>query len=161
MQRRRVTRIFALVLVAAAVGGAAVALWTVAKDRAPSALGAWKPVAEAIESALAQPAPPPSDASVDASGILSDASTVVHRQRTALSATQLGAPLVHGTFVPSCGAPDSMKVTVHVAVKEGRAVDVHATSAPPNPVVEGCVERAVRDLHWDISPQTSRVTVHY
>jgi hypothetical protein len=120
------------------------------------------PVAETIESALAAapPAPlPPQEP--DASASRPDAAVVVHRQRGALSAAQLGAPLVHGPFVPACGAPDSMKVTVQVAVKDGRAVDVHATSSPANPVVEGCVERAIRDLRWDISPKLGRVTVHY
>jgi hypothetical protein len=83
------------------------------------------------------------------------------RQRGALSRAQLDAPLVHGRFVAACGAPDDMKVSVEVAVRAGRAVDVVAHSLPPNALVESCVERTVRDLRWDISPVTGHVTVRY
>ncbi|MCL2450926.1 MAG: hypothetical protein FWD17_18435, partial [Polyangiaceae bacterium] len=128
---------------------------------------AWNPVAKTIASAasaIASALPPvePPGETADASAPAHDAGVVVHRhQRTPLTAAQLGAPLVHGPFVPACGAPDSMKVTLEVDVKEGRARDVRAKSIPPNPVVEGCIERAVRDLSWDVSPKAGHVTVHY
>jgi hypothetical protein len=91
----------------------------------------------------------------------SDAGVPVHRQATPLSNTQLGAPLVHGAFVTACGAPDNMKVVVTLAVRMGHAVDVTVKTRPPDPVVVSCVEHATRDLQWDISPKTGRVTVTY
>jgi hypothetical protein len=54
-----------------------------------------------------------------------------------------------------------MKVVVTLAVKMGHASDVSVKTSPPNPVVEGCVERAVKDLRWDISPNAGHVTVTY
>jgi hypothetical protein len=96
---------------------------------------------------------PPSDAGASTPS--------VHRQAGPLSSAQLGAPLIHGTFVSACGAPDSMRVVLNVTVKMGRVTDVHATTTPPNPVVESCIERAARDLQWDVSPKTGHVTVTY
>jgi hypothetical protein len=147
-----------------AIGAGTCAWWAAFRQRAPWAVRAWTPVAETLASALASalpPASPPATEAADASAAPPDAGVIVHRQRTPLSSAQLGAPLLHGPFVPACGAPDSMKVTVQVAVKDGRAVDVHAKSTPGNPVVESCVEHAVRDLRWDASPKLGRVTVHY
>jgi hypothetical protein len=159
MARRRAAWI-ALCVAGACAAGAFVAI----RERNPYAVRAWTPVAEGLQSALAVPLVAPStdvDASPSASAPAPDAAAPVRRQRAPLSAAQLGAPLLHGPFVPACGAPDSMKVTVQVAVKAGRATEVHAQSIPANPVIEGCVERAVRDLRWDISPQMGHVTVHY
>jgi len=93
-----------------------------------------------------------------------DAGTVVvHRttQAAPLSSAQLGAPLVHGVFVSKCGAPDDMKVVVKVAVKTGRAVGVSATTDPANPAVASCVEKAIREMQWDVSPKTQHLTVTY
>jgi hypothetical protein len=54
-----------------------------------------------------------------------------------------------------------MKVTVKAAVKMGHAVEVSVKTDPPNPTVASCIERATRDLQWDISPKTAHVTVTY
>jgi hypothetical protein len=83
------------------------------------------------------------------------------RQVRPLSSAQLGAPLEHETFVAGCGAPDDMKIVVKVTVKSGRAIDAEAKATPPNPVIEGCVEKAVRDLRWDVSPSIQHLTVRY
>jgi eukaryotic-like serine/threonine-protein kinase len=74
---------------------------------------------------------------------------------------QLSAPLRHASFVVSCGAPDSMKVTVRVAVKMGRAVGVTVSTNPPGPGVASCIDRAVRGLQWAVSPKTDFVTTNY
>jgi hypothetical protein len=158
MRRRRTGWIVVLLFAGA---GAAGLIWAALHGRAPWAVQALTPVARTLESALAAPSAPPPLEDAAAPAVVPDASPPVHHQRTALSAAQLGAPLVHGTFVPACGAPDSMKVTVNVAVRQGRAIDVRAKADPANPVVEGCIEHAIRDLRWDVSPMTGRVTVHY
>jgi hypothetical protein len=87
----------------------------------------------------------------------------VHRttQAAPLSSAQLGAPLVHGRFVTECGAPDDMKVVVTVTVKLGRAVAVAAKTDPANAAVASCVEKATREMQWDVSPKTQHATVTY
>jgi hypothetical protein len=54
-----------------------------------------------------------------------------------------------------------MKVVAEVTVKMGRAIALRVKSYPSDPTVSACVERAIRELQWDISPKTDRVTVTY
>jgi hypothetical protein len=82
-------------------------------------------------------------------------------QAAPLSSAQLGAPLVNGKFVTACGAPDDMKVVVKVTVKMGRPIDVSVKSDPANSAVASCVERATREMQWDVSPKTQHATVTY
>jgi hypothetical protein len=82
-------------------------------------------------------------------------------QAAPLSSAQLSAPLYHATFIAGCGAPADMKVVLRATVKMGRAVDVHATTDPPDPTIELCIETAARDLRWDASRKTDHVTVRY
>jgi hypothetical protein len=94
----------------------------------------------------------PTDAGPDAA---------VKAQAGPLSSTQLSAPLYHATFIAGCGAPADMKVVLTATVKLGRAVDVKATTDPPDPTVEVCIENAARGLRWDPSKRTDKVTVRY
>jgi hypothetical protein len=82
-------------------------------------------------------------------------------QTTPLSSAQLGAPLVHGTFVSVCGAPATTKVKARVTVKMGRAVAVKVTTDPPDAAIAACVEKAIRDLAWERSVRSGTVTVTY
>jgi hypothetical protein len=133
-----------------------------ATGRLPLLTRAWGPLGSSIadwtSSALATAPSPPADAGAAPHA---DASAPVRRQTAPLSSAQLGAPLVHGTFVASCGAPDDMKVTVNVAVKMGRATNVSVATQPANAAVASCIERAVRDVQWDASPKVDHVTVTY
>ncbi len=61
---------------------------------------------------------------------------------------QLAAPMSDGGFIDECGAPESMSVTVKVAVRMGRAVGVSVVTEPASAEVAGCVDRHVRGLHW-------------
>jgi eukaryotic-like serine/threonine-protein kinase len=78
-----------------------------------------------------------------------------------LTDAQLGAPLRSAGFISGCGAPDSMKVTVKVAVKMGRAVGVSVFTNPPNPSVAACVDRHVRGLSWPSNPKMDTLTTQY
>jgi len=51
---------------------------------------------------------------------------------TDLTDAQLSAPMSDGTFVTECGAPDSMIVTVKVAIRMGHAVGVSVYTEPPS-----------------------------
>jgi hypothetical protein len=82
-------------------------------------------------------------------------------QTAPLSSARLGAPLVNGKFVSDCGAPDDMKVVVKVTVKMGRPVDVSVKTDPANGAVASCVEKATREMQWDVSPKTQHATVTY
>jgi hypothetical protein len=64
-------------------------------------------------------------------------------------------------FISGCGAPDSMKVTVKVAVKNGRAVGVSVYTNPPNAGVAACVDRHVRSLSWPSSPKLDSFITTY
>lgn len=74
---------------------------------------------------------------------------------------QLAAPMRNAAFISGCGAPDSMKVTVKVAIKMGRAVGVSVYTNPPNPAVASCVDRHVRGLGWPANPKMDSFTTTY
>ncbi len=130
-----------------------------AGGRLPFVSQAWDTTVSAVAASLDPPdaAPPPARA---ASGAGADAAAP-HRQAAPLSSAQLGAPLVRGTFVTACGAPDTMKVVVKATVKMGHAIDVTVKTDPANTDVALCVERATRAMQWDISPKVEHVTVTY
>lgn len=105
------------------------------------------------------PAAPTVAASSDAGA--GDAGFKPRRQTAPLSSAQLGAPLVHGSFVTACGAPDTMKVVLKLDVRNGRAFRVRVKTDPPDPAVSACITKAARQLRWDSSPRTGHVTVKY
>lgn len=78
-----------------------------------------------------------------------------------LSNAQLSAPMNNTAFLNSCGVPDSMKVTVKVAVKNGRAVGVSVYPNPANPGVASCIDRHVRGLSWPSHPKMDSLTTNY
>jgi hypothetical protein len=78
-----------------------------------------------------------------------------------LTDQQLAGPMRNATFLGGCGAPDSMKVTVKVAIKMGRAVGVSVYTNPPSPGVASCVDRAVRGLAWPANPKMDSFVTTY
>jgi hypothetical protein len=78
-----------------------------------------------------------------------------------LTNAQLAAPLRHASFVVSCGAPDDMKVTVHVAVRMGVPIGVTVVTSPPHAGVASCIDRAVRGIRWPQSAKTDFVSTSY
>jgi hypothetical protein len=161
MRKRGSGRIVAATIVA--IGALAIAAW-VGWRKSTNAAADWSRITTLLPSSLANlpsSLQSPPSAPADAAGPAPDAGVIVHRQAAPLSKAQLGAPLVHGKFLSTCGAPDDMKVVVHLDVKMGHATKVTVKTQPPNPTVASCVERAVRDLEWDMSPQVGHVTVTY
>ena len=131
-----------------------------AGGRLPFLSHAWDTAASAVQSAVQAELslPPEAGAPADAAP---EAAAPPHKQAAPLSSAQLAAPLVHGTYVTACGAPDTMKVVVKATVKMGHAIAVNVKTDPPNADVAACVEHAARGLQWDISPKTEHVTVTY
>ncbi|MBS2011763.1 MAG: hypothetical protein JST00_02520 [Deltaproteobacteria bacterium] len=78
-----------------------------------------------------------------------------------LTDAQLSAPMRNGAFVGECAAPDTMKVTVHVAIKMGRPVGVSVSTSPPDPDVAGCIDRYVRTFSWPSSPKMDSFKTTY
>ena len=78
-----------------------------------------------------------------------------------LTQDELSLPMQNASFISGCGAPDSMHVTVKVAVKMGRAVGVSAYCTPPSPGVSSCIANAVRGKTWPVSPNMDAVTTNY
>jgi hypothetical protein len=74
---------------------------------------------------------------------------------------QLGAPMRNASFISGCGAPDNMKVTVRVAVKNGRAFGVSVYPNPANAAVAQCVDRHVRALSWPPNAKMDFFTTTY
>ncbi|HSO37695.1 MAG TPA: hypothetical protein VLT33_34450 [Labilithrix sp.] len=74
---------------------------------------------------------------------------------------QLGAPMRNASFISGCGAPESMKVTVRVAVQNGRAVGVSVYPNPANAAVAQCVDRHVRALGWPPNAKMDFFTTTY
>jgi hypothetical protein len=56
-------------------------------------------------------------------------------------------------ILASCGVPSSTKLTIKVAIKQGRAVGVTVITNPPNPSAAGCVDRGVRGITWPAHPK--------
>lgn len=78
-----------------------------------------------------------------------------------LTDAQLSGPMQSGAFVDECGAPDSMKVTVQVAIKMGRPAGVSVSTHPPDPDVAGCIDRYVRTFSWPSNPKMDSFKTTY
>jgi hypothetical protein len=78
-----------------------------------------------------------------------------------LTDSQLSYPMREGTFLDTCGVPNSTKVTVKVAIRQGRAVGVSAYATPPNREMSWCVERQVRGLSWPSSAKMDSFITTY
>ena len=78
-----------------------------------------------------------------------------------LTDAQISGPMRSGAFVGECGAPDSMKVTVKLAIKTGRAAGVSVSTSPPDPDIAGCIDRYVRTFSWPSSSKLDSFTTTY
>jgi eukaryotic-like serine/threonine-protein kinase len=78
-----------------------------------------------------------------------------------LTNAQLAGPMANAAFVSGCGAPDSMKVTVRVAIKMGTAVGVSVYPNPPDGAVASCVDRHVRGIRWPANAKMDSFTTTY
>jgi hypothetical protein len=78
-----------------------------------------------------------------------------------LTDAQLSAPMRNASFISGCGAPESMKVTVRIAVKNGHAWGVTVSTNPPNPGVAACVDRHVRGIAWPANAKMDSFTTTY
>ena len=78
-----------------------------------------------------------------------------------LTDTQLATPMANGDSVSACGAPDTMKVVVKVAVRQGTAMGVSVATSPEDPEVAACVDKAVRALSWPASAKRFTFTTAY
>lgn len=87
--------------------------------------------------------------------------TIGGRTEPDLTDGQISGPMRDGVFVSECGAPDSMKVTVKVAIKMGHAAGVSVSTSPPDPDIAGCIDRYVRTFSWPSSTKTDSFTTTY
>jgi hypothetical protein len=155
--RHAVLTLFAL----AVVGVGALAFLGSKKKLPPQLAEAYGTVAALASSASDAFSTPPAASDRPDAGEARPVSVRRVTQTAPLSSAQLAEPLVHGKYVSECGAPDTMKVSVKVSIKKGRAVTVAVTTDPENAAVAACVEKATREKEWDVSPKTQHVTVTY
>ena len=81
---------------------------------------------------------------------------------TDMTDAELSAPMRGAAFVPGCGAPNEMKLTVKVAVQRGRAAGVTVSTTPPNEAVARCVDEHIRrELRWPVRKKMDSFTVTY
>lgn len=78
-----------------------------------------------------------------------------------LTDAQIAGPMRNGSFVGECGAPDSMKVIVKVAIRMGHAAGVSVSTSPPDPDIAGCIDRYVRTFSWPSSSKMDSFTTTY
>jgi hypothetical protein len=78
-----------------------------------------------------------------------------------LSDAQLAGPLRNATFVGGCGAPDSMHVTVKVAIRTGRAVGVSVYTSPPSAQIAACIDHSVREIAWPVNAKLDSFVTTY
>ncbi len=78
-----------------------------------------------------------------------------------LTDAQLSAPMSDGAFLDACGAPESMGVTVKVAIAKGRAVGVTVSTDPPSADVASCIDHHVRGLSWPSSAKMDSFVTTY
>lgn len=87
--------------------------------------------------------------------------TIGGRAEPDLTDAQLAGPMRNGSFVGECGAPQTMKVTVKVAIKTGHPAGVSVTTSPADPDVAGCIDRYVRTFAWPSSAKMDSFTTTY
>ncbi|HKQ69445.1 MAG TPA: hypothetical protein VJT73_08905 [Polyangiaceae bacterium] len=78
-----------------------------------------------------------------------------------LTAGQFAGVLNNGSYIVSCGTPQSMHVTVCAAVQNGRAVGVTVTTDPPNGGIAGCIAGAVRRMSFPSNPKLDVATTRF
>lgn len=70
--------------------------------------------------------------------------------------------LANGTkMLAACGVPDTMTVSVCVAVQNGHAVGTTVTTTPSNPSIAGCVRAQVAGLSFPAHPRLDVATTTY
>ncbi len=75
-----------------------------------------------------------------------------------LSNKDLAAPMQPAAVLDVCHVPDATRVTVKVAVRDGRAMGVSVATRPDDARVAECVDRAVRKLTWPASRKRDSFT---
>jgi hypothetical protein len=66
---------------------------------------------------------------------------------------EYGSVLNNGTFLNTCGVPDSTKVVICVAVQNGKAVGATVTADPQDGAIERCVKTEVAALSYPQHPK--------
>jgi hypothetical protein len=78
-----------------------------------------------------------------------------------LSDDEVAAPMQSGTYIQACGAPDEMKVTIRVAVRDGHALGVSVTTDPDDQAIAECIDNGVRALTWPVSHRRETMTTRF
>jgi hypothetical protein len=78
-----------------------------------------------------------------------------------LTDAELAGPMRKPAFLGDCNAPDSMKLRVMVAVRDGAAIGVTVRTDPDDATVAECVDKAVRALAWKPTKRRESLTTSY
>jgi len=64
-----------------------------------------------------------------------------------------GTVLNGGTYVTACGTPETIAVSLCVAIRNGRAVGVTVKTTPGDERIASCIGRAVQGMSFPPSPR--------
>lgn len=78
-----------------------------------------------------------------------------------LTDAQLSGPMSNGEVLAECGVPETMKLVVKVAVRDGKAMGVTVATNPESAETAACVDRAIRALSWPTSAKRFTFTTAY
>lgn len=78
-----------------------------------------------------------------------------------LSASAFASTLNAGTYLEPCGVPNSSKVNICVAVRNGQPLGVTVALDPADPEIEVCVAKQVRAMTFTSHPKTDVVHVRF
>ena len=135
-------------------GAAAPAEAPVAEPEAPAADTPSEPKAETAEAAEPKPEPKPEKASA-AEPVFTDGMSVAEAvkavpqgmERANIDQETLSKPIQDFALYEPC-KPGSARLTLKIAVWEGRAVGIDVTSSPKNDKLVACVKDRIKGLKW-------------
>jgi hypothetical protein len=78
-----------------------------------------------------------------------------------LTERDFAAVLNNGTYLESCGLPNTSKLHICAAIQHGQAVGVTVAAEPPLPDVEVCVAKEVRKLSFPSHIKMDIVSVQF
>jgi hypothetical protein len=78
-----------------------------------------------------------------------------------LTDAELTAPMRHARFINDCGVPDTSKVIVKVAVKNGRVAGVSVTTIPEDAMAVACMRRRIAAFEWPVTDRLDSFTTTY
>jgi hypothetical protein len=132
------------------------------------------PTPVVVERAVERRVEPPEEAPIDLAAAklplnatCSDARDAYHEawaleagdeRKADLSRGQFGSVLARNTYFDACNVPERVGVEICAAVQNGRVLGATVRTSPRAPMLERCIDRGVRGLHFPVHPRLDLTT---